>query len=336
MKRAFAITLAVTLGLALAVVAQAGRDSSGTMTFTSVAGGYPFVSGQVISSSGVNANMAEIITELSDSASRSGKGGFTAPVRGADGAVGAPTFSFTSDTDSGWYRIGANNLGLALGGVKKIDATTTGVTFANGITVTTGGLTVAEGNVTLSQADAQRINKSGGAFVAGTLDNNYVEFVTSNVSRLVIDSAGVFDFQAGRLTDVGTPTDGTDAVTKTYADALVSVATTTMTASTGFNLTTNSVRLSGNTVTVHMLAVATTGGNYNTIATLPSGYRPAAASISVCKWTDNGTPDALYFGLCGIATSGVVSLDGFFNTTGWDTPVVATDDEVQMTFTFVK
>jgi hypothetical protein len=46
----------------------------------------------------------------------------------ADGTVSLPGISWASDTNSGEYRIGADNIGLSLGGVKKWDyaATTTG------------------------------------------------------------------------------------------------------------------------------------------------------------------------------------------------------------------
>lgn len=44
-----------------------------------------------------------------------------------DGTVSLPAFAFTSDTDCGLYRIGANNIGVAVGGVKAIDIATTAV-----------------------------------------------------------------------------------------------------------------------------------------------------------------------------------------------------------------
>ena len=46
-----------------------------------------------------------------------------------NGTVSLPGFSFTADTDSGFYRIGANNVGLALGGVKIWDYTTSSATL---------------------------------------------------------------------------------------------------------------------------------------------------------------------------------------------------------------
>lgn len=54
-----------------------------------------------------------------------------------DGAVGAPSHSFTSDTDTGMYRIGANNIGIAVGGTKVIDVAGSGVTITGAITGTT-------------------------------------------------------------------------------------------------------------------------------------------------------------------------------------------------------
>ena len=44
-----------------------------------------------------------------------------------DGAANAPSLSFISDIDSGFYRIGANNIGLALNGTKAFDFLTTGL-----------------------------------------------------------------------------------------------------------------------------------------------------------------------------------------------------------------
>ena len=49
-------------------------------------------------------------------------------VHGANGAVGNPSFAFASDQDTGLYRIGANNLGVTVGGVKALDISSTGVT----------------------------------------------------------------------------------------------------------------------------------------------------------------------------------------------------------------
>ncbi len=41
------------------------------------------------------------------------------------GAVGTPSLTFTGDTTSGLYRIGANNVGVALNGALEYDLSTT-------------------------------------------------------------------------------------------------------------------------------------------------------------------------------------------------------------------
>lgn len=109
--------LALCAGYALA-----SRNSSGTM---SAANG-PYISGTSISSTIVNARFADIENELTDSLSRSGKGGMTAPLKEADGTVAAPSFSFTNEPGTGLYRIGASDLGLAVNGSKKHEWTGTG------------------------------------------------------------------------------------------------------------------------------------------------------------------------------------------------------------------
>jgi hypothetical protein len=112
---------AVFLAIVLTVttVADASRNSSGTM---SAASG-PYVPGTTITSTTINSRFADIENEITDSLSRSGKGGMTAALRGSDGTVSAPEFSFTNEVGTGIYRIGANDLGWAIAGTKKLELT---------------------------------------------------------------------------------------------------------------------------------------------------------------------------------------------------------------------
>src|SRR5207253_269576 len=98
--------------------ADASRNSSGTYSTPNT-----FVSGTTISSTNVNANFSDLATEMTDSLDRSGKGGMLAALRGVDGTVAAPAFSYTSETGSGEYRIGASDLGWAISGTKKLELT---------------------------------------------------------------------------------------------------------------------------------------------------------------------------------------------------------------------
>jgi hypothetical protein len=62
----------------------------------------------------------------------------------ADGAVGTPGLNFTSDTNSGVYRIGADNVGVAVNGAKVLDVATTGLTVTGALT-STGALSATTG-----------------------------------------------------------------------------------------------------------------------------------------------------------------------------------------------
>jgi hypothetical protein len=73
-----------------------------------------------------------------------------------DGAVGAPAHSFTSDTDCGAYRIGANNIGYAVNGAKVLDIATTGLAVTGALSATTSvtAATIA-GDVVATQANQE-------------------------------------------------------------------------------------------------------------------------------------------------------------------------------------
>lgn len=135
--RLFIAGALMALVLAICFYAEASRNSSGTMSTLNT-----FVSGTTISSTNVNANFADIATEITDSLDRSGKGPMLAPLRLTNGTFAAPSLTFDSDTDTGIYRIGANNLGVTANGAKVLDVATTGL----GVT----GTLSASGDVTAS------------------------------------------------------------------------------------------------------------------------------------------------------------------------------------------
>lgn len=70
-----------------------------------------------------------------------------------DGTVGAPSIAFASDPDSGFYRIGANNIGLSLNGSKVVDYSTSGVSVTGVVNASTG-LQVAGTTVVGAQQSA--------------------------------------------------------------------------------------------------------------------------------------------------------------------------------------
>lgn len=56
----------------------------------------------------------------------------------AVGSVSAPSLAFTGDTDTGLYRIGANNIGVAASGAKVLDIGTSGLGITGALSVTNG------------------------------------------------------------------------------------------------------------------------------------------------------------------------------------------------------
>lgn len=222
------------------------RNSSGTY---STPAGQPVVSGTVISSATFNTLVSDLAAEVTDSLSRSGKGGMTAPLRTADGTVAAPAHSFTSETGTGWYRAGASNPALAVAGTKRLEATSTGVvatgtlqstgaaTLNSAVVSTTLGVTgkttltgdlevqgasvaITTGDVTLSQASSdQSILKSSGSLDIGTTDTNSLRLLSNNVARFTLVSGGNLESNGtATLTNLPTPSAASDAATKAYVD----------------------------------------------------------------------------------------------------------------------
>lgn len=82
--------------------------------------GNPVIPGTVIESDWANPTMSDIGGEVSDSLSRSGKGGMLAALRGLDGSAAQPTFSFTNEPSTGRFRAGPGQVVEAVAGVPVV------------------------------------------------------------------------------------------------------------------------------------------------------------------------------------------------------------------------
>lgn len=83
------------------------RDANGNYTLPS---GNPVLSNTLIASVWANDTMSDLANEMQDSLSRSGKGGFTAPVGVVDKSGSIPGINFASEPTSGFKREGAGDL----------------------------------------------------------------------------------------------------------------------------------------------------------------------------------------------------------------------------------
>jgi hypothetical protein len=75
---------------------------------------------------------------------------------GGDGTVSLPYYSFSADPDSGVYRIGANNVGIAVNGAKALDIDTSGINGAIGQTTPAAGTfsAITSGGNVVSDTDS--------------------------------------------------------------------------------------------------------------------------------------------------------------------------------------
>ena len=190
--------------------------------------GQPVISGTVISAATENALVSDLANEMSDSLSRAGYGGMNAPIRTPDGAVNAPAHSFTSETGTGIYRIGASDVGLAISGVKTHEWTASGETVTGDETVTGNlsvqgatGATVTTGNIGLSASGAQNITKTGtGNLWLQSGAGQHIEVNPGAVSTFIFNGTDGLLHSDGThgVTGLPTPSNSSDAATKGYVD----------------------------------------------------------------------------------------------------------------------
>lgn len=132
------------------------RNASGTYTLPT---GNPVVSGTDITVTWGNNTMNDIATEITDSLSRSGKGGMLAPLTFSDGTVTQPGISWVSDANTGFFRIGADNMAMTAGGVKIVDYANGAFTFSDTATSSTVGPIFSIFRDSASPADADFIGE---------------------------------------------------------------------------------------------------------------------------------------------------------------------------------
>lgn len=107
------------------------RNGSGTYTVPN-----SFTSGAVITASDHNENWSDAASELTNSVAADGQTSMTGPLKASSGTAAAPSVTFAADPDSGMYRIGSNNVGVAVGGTKIIDVASTGATVTGSLDAT--------------------------------------------------------------------------------------------------------------------------------------------------------------------------------------------------------
>lgn len=112
----------------------------------------------------------------------------------ADGLVGAPAIAFASDSDTGLYVSGTNQLGIAVNGVKSAHLTSTQL-VTNSLSCTTTSIL------------------TGACSMGSTLGVNSLATFTGGASLGAALAMG-----SNKITGLGNPTAAQDAVTKAYLE----------------------------------------------------------------------------------------------------------------------
>lgn len=172
-------------------------NGSGSFTLAEAA----FVPNTPISSSAMNSDLSDIATNgLSNAVTKDGQTTITGPFKGASGSVGLPMYSFAADTDSGMYRIGANNLGISVNATKILDIATTGLSVTGALAASTA-LTVG----TTAAITGQSTLTGGFLSGDGTVLLPAWSFVSdpdSGVYRIGANNIGVA-VNAAKVLDIG-------------------------------------------------------------------------------------------------------------------------------------
>lgn len=112
---------------------------------------------------------------------------FTHKVVHPDGAAATPSVTFSTDaTDTGFYLIGANNLGIAANGAKEIDIAATGTTFTHKVVLPDGAAATPGITFTSDATDtglyysaANTIGVATNGASVGTIDANSWNFAVA-------------------------------------------------------------------------------------------------------------------------------------------------------------
>lgn len=158
-KSGIAIALGFVFGLACSFLVGA-RNSSGTYSLPS---GNPVVTGTSITSTWANNTLTDIKNELTNSLDRNGRGAMLAPLQLPNGTLAAPSLTFSSDTDTGLYRVGSAQMSLVVDGESMID-----IHKGSAITFTQGASLICPSSAEFQNTISVTVDDTNGTAVMGT------------------------------------------------------------------------------------------------------------------------------------------------------------------------
>lgn len=204
-------SLAITTGSAnyTRIARYSGADATGEIRHQGNGGFQNVLEGTGTWSVSLNASN-RLVVDTAGVVTTSGQ------LQSAGGSVSAPTYSFSSDTNTGVYRIGADVLGIATGGVEVLRADASqNVGIGASPAASTTRLTVRGGGTTTNNAFV--IQDSAGTNTFRVYDNGHIvcpdtyNTTTGNAANINVDSVGNFQRSTSSIrykTDVQDATHG--------------------------------------------------------------------------------------------------------------------------------
>jgi hypothetical protein len=190
----------------------------------------------------------------------------TLPFLGPDGSAGAPTYGWSSDTNTGLYGVGADNMGISTGGTLRWDISTTAITST----------------LPLKGPDGTAAATSYGFSAEATLGmyrigTNILGFSTASTERLRIDASGAWGLAGANVGTAGqTLTSNGSGAAPTWQNA------------TTFSGTSNTSIPAGNTIANTASETAFTSSY-----TIPANSLRAGSVIKVTLYGTYGTDAVL-------------------------------------------
>lgn len=294
------------------------RNASGTY---SLPAGNPVTTATTISSTVHNSTLSDIATELTDSLSRSNKGPMLDQLQIVAGTAGSPGLAFGTDTNSGVYSIGADNIGIALNGTKYVD-------IGTGSTAFTAAVKLQDGSVSVPALTFTSDTNSG-LYRIGA-DN--IGVALNGTKHLDLSTTAV-DVASKKITSLTAGTAATDAV----AFSQITPASVSPVAGSDWTIDGALAWFRNMSGMVFGYAIATLGagsGAWTSILTMPSGSRPPIAATFLGHVYDSSATK--YYGaIFNVATTGVLSMTYYDNGAEMVTPfAIGGNDVIRVSFCY--